>query len=322
MDNFNDNRESEDNNDRTGNTTTATYTLGKIKQLIDLNGDSVNFEVYFTVKCNSDNDSFYMLVVDQATLDQDQPIQYKKVTNGGISGKVISDTNSYLNYFLILKADKECSVQVEITKRELDESEINIIPQEPIEDVETQQMKGMDQQLNQQLNQQLDQQLNQQLLTEQLDTSRRQFPQSSVNWKKIIIVCAIVGTGLGLYYYFTKVKKDKKESKMIEHDIISEMPSSRQKHSKSPYNGHSNQAKSIETKSIKTPNIPIFKSEGSEKSSSNKMSNYYKSFAKKVQPVKKQEITSIRSSDSSSSQQQVVASSLIERLKNARKNRK
>ena len=31
--------------------TKKTYTLGKIKQLIDLNGDSTNFELSFKVTC-------------------------------------------------------------------------------------------------------------------------------------------------------------------------------------------------------------------------------------------------------------------------------
>ena len=39
-----------DSPDKSSDKTTTSYNLSAFKQLIDLNGDSVNFEVFFTIK--------------------------------------------------------------------------------------------------------------------------------------------------------------------------------------------------------------------------------------------------------------------------------
>jgi hypothetical protein len=95
-----------------------TYTLGKIKKLVDLNGDTVNFDINFRVK-SKNNQPFEMLVVDQTTLDSNPNIEYKKVVNGEISGNLVHDKNIYQNYFLILKSENPCECEVEIQKKEL-----------------------------------------------------------------------------------------------------------------------------------------------------------------------------------------------------------
>jgi hypothetical protein len=97
-----------------------TYSVSKVKQLIDLNGDSVNFEVSFKVSSRN-KEPFDILVVDQATLDSDPNLQYKSVTNGVISGKVRKDKNVYQNHFIILKANNPCECDVEIQMNELPE---------------------------------------------------------------------------------------------------------------------------------------------------------------------------------------------------------
>ena len=96
-----------------------TYSVSKVKQLIDLNGDSVNFELKFTVK-SRDNSPFDISVVDQDTLDSNSELKYRNVTNGSISGQLKQDKNVYQNHFLILKADSPCECDVEIEKTELD----------------------------------------------------------------------------------------------------------------------------------------------------------------------------------------------------------
>jgi len=98
-------------------TTKKTYTLGKIKQLIDLNGDSTNFDLQFKVTCHDDT-PFNLLVVDQTTLDNTPELQYKEA-NKTISGNIVADKNIYQNYFLILKSEKTCTVDVELIKKEL-----------------------------------------------------------------------------------------------------------------------------------------------------------------------------------------------------------
>ena len=45
-----------------------TYTLDKIRQLIDLNGDSTNFDISFKVTSRN-GEVFDIVVVDQTTLD-------------------------------------------------------------------------------------------------------------------------------------------------------------------------------------------------------------------------------------------------------------
>ena len=94
-----------------------TYTVNRHRQLVDLNGDSKNFDLTFT--CTSkDGAPFEILVVDQATLDSTPTLQYKKA-NGTISGNIVADKNVYQNYFLVLKADKPCQVTVKTIKKEI-----------------------------------------------------------------------------------------------------------------------------------------------------------------------------------------------------------
>jgi hypothetical protein len=99
-------------------TTKKTYSVGKVKQLIDLNGDSVNFNTTFKVTSHN-NQPFDLVVVDQTHLDNTQNLEYKNVDNGHISGSVKQDKNVYQNYFLVLKADNPCECDVEINKEDL-----------------------------------------------------------------------------------------------------------------------------------------------------------------------------------------------------------
>jgi hypothetical protein len=103
-----------------------TYTVNKHRQLVDLNGDSINFDLTFT--CTSkDNAPFDVLVVDQATLDATPTLQYKKA-NGTISGNIVADKNIYQNYFLVLKAGKPCEVTVKTIKKDIPPS----VPKPPV----------------------------------------------------------------------------------------------------------------------------------------------------------------------------------------------
>ena len=94
-----------------------TYTIGSVQQLIDLNGDTTNFDCTFNVTSHN-KEHFEVLVVDQKTLDSGKDIEYRKV-EGDISGNIIQDKDVYDNYYLILKCDKPCKVDVEITKKEI-----------------------------------------------------------------------------------------------------------------------------------------------------------------------------------------------------------
>jgi hypothetical protein len=155
-----------------------TYILSKVKQLIDLNGDSINFDISFTVNCQDDT-PFKLLVVDQTTLDNSEELEYKEQTNT-ISGNIIADKNVYQNYFLILKAEKECKVDVEITKKEL--------PITPTAENETIENKQLQQQEN------------------------------SIDWKKIMLIAVSVCILLLLWYLYNK-KSSQNNIKIDSHSV-------------------------------------------------------------------------------------------------------
>ena len=91
-------------------TTTTTLNLSNIKQLVDLNGDKVNFELNFKVE-STDGSDFDALVVTQEILDSGSEINYQKA-NGMISGTIISDKGEYQSYLLLLKSDTPTEVIV------------------------------------------------------------------------------------------------------------------------------------------------------------------------------------------------------------------
>lgn len=94
-----------------------TYRLSKVNQLIDLNGELINFETTFRAK-SKNGEPFELLVIDQATLDNTQNVEFKKIP-GEISGTVRQDKNVYQNYSLILRADPPCDCDVEVNTREI-----------------------------------------------------------------------------------------------------------------------------------------------------------------------------------------------------------
>jgi len=95
-------------------TSSAKYTLTHIKQLIELNGDIVNFNLTFTVKSNN-KEPFYLVAVDQSLLDSEENLDYKLVDTGIISGNIISDNNIHNNFYLVLKSKDNNKVNVDVT---------------------------------------------------------------------------------------------------------------------------------------------------------------------------------------------------------------
>lgn len=107
--------------------TKNTYLLNKIKQLVELNGESVNYKLNFRVT-SKNKQPFEALVVSQADLDKSATLEYQKVTDGEIGADINNNNNIYQSYFLILKADQPCEVDVEITKEELPRTETYVPP--------------------------------------------------------------------------------------------------------------------------------------------------------------------------------------------------
>jgi hypothetical protein len=143
------------------------YTLGKIKQLVDLNEDITNFDLTFSVTSQA-GEEFDAVVVNQTRLDNDENIQYEKAP-GTISGRISNDKGVYQNYFLLLKSEAPLQVDVVI--------DLNEIPKS----VET---------VNQSI--------------PPLIPPRK---QSSINWKTMLIFIVMVGGLAMLYYYYTNNKK-------------------------------------------------------------------------------------------------------------------
>lgn len=148
--------------------------LSKIRQLIDLNGNSVNFEVDYRVVSDSKK-PFEIAIVSQTQLDRMPVLPYKKV-NGVDQGTFSYNKGEYQNYFMVLKSDQGNSVNIEINKKELKSQPNNFPPQYPREPTSP--------------------------------SSSSSSPSSS--WKIwAIIGVVIVGGGIIAWLYFSQKKKDK-----------------------------------------------------------------------------------------------------------------
>jgi len=98
-----------------------TYNINTTQQLIDLNQDSKNFKLTFECKSLDPSDKYQILVLSQSQLDtQDSNnLPYKQVSHF-ISGNITSDQDIYQNYFLIIRSDKNCKVEVTIDKTDIE----------------------------------------------------------------------------------------------------------------------------------------------------------------------------------------------------------
>lgn len=99
--------------------TTNSYSISKIKKLIGLNHDMINFKVQFDIK-SDDGSSFQMLVLDQNSMDNVDisSMEYKNV-EGSISGEVIANKNVRQNYYIVLRSDVPTSVNVRLQTTQL-----------------------------------------------------------------------------------------------------------------------------------------------------------------------------------------------------------
>ena len=100
------------------------YKINSHNQLIDLNGDSINFELSFDIQSVNNNEQFEILVVDQNTLDNNENFtkteEYKKSINGKMNGSVKSDNNKYQNFFIIIRSKNEQEVEITINKKDIE----------------------------------------------------------------------------------------------------------------------------------------------------------------------------------------------------------
>ena len=171
-----------------------TYNVSKQKQLIDLNGNLVNFELEF-IAHSKNGEPFEILVVDQAILDSQNTIPYKQAVDGKISGNIVADKNIYQNYFLIIRAENDCEVNVTINKKELPmvEQPQQYHPIYPPQQENYQPPQSM--------------QPPQPMQSQPIQNNKK-----SSNLKFYLIIGFIV-IGLGVAYYFFYYKKNKDKNK-------------------------------------------------------------------------------------------------------------
>lgn len=164
-------------------TNRQTYQIGKIKKLIDLNGETINFDIIFRV-ASRNKEPFDLLVVDQTTLDNNPNLEYKKVENGAISGNIVQDKNVYQNYFLILKAENPCECDVEIVKKELPKTPTPLPQQQmPV-----------------------------------ATTKNGKKSSDGFNWVKILLIVGTIAVlGIGLYLYS---KNGKKQEATVKQEVV------------------------------------------------------------------------------------------------------
>ena len=108
---------------------TKTYNINSIQQLIDLNQDSKNFKLTFDCKSHDVNDKYEILVLSQSQLDTEDAnnLPFKQVSHT-ISGDIKADKDIYQNYFMAIRSNKNCKVDITLHKEEI---EPNIIQQSP-----------------------------------------------------------------------------------------------------------------------------------------------------------------------------------------------
>ncbi len=178
-------------------TSVKTYSVSNKIQLIDINHDMINFKVEFVL---SSDKPFYALIVDQDTLDNTeiQNIEFRYVENN-ISGEVVSDKNTYQNYYVVLRSDTPTEVRVQLITTPLPEyleQEEDQYPQQP--------------QQPQKQHPQSSQQTQQPRLEETVKTDKTDNA-SMLSFKNIVLLILIIAVLLGLYYYYSKKSSASKD---------------------------------------------------------------------------------------------------------------
>jgi hypothetical protein len=94
--------------------------LERRHQLIDLNKEYVNFEIFFECRAVDASKDFEMLVINQEQLNTVDlsNLAMKKTRGGYISGNIVADEDKYQNYFLVIRSlSEEEKVEVDLDIR-------------------------------------------------------------------------------------------------------------------------------------------------------------------------------------------------------------
>lgn len=104
----------------------TSYTIGKTRQIIDLNLTKgrvmENFEMSFEVRRVSDGGEFYGVIMDQESVDSTDPITFQPSNNGILTGQMTWNQGIKKKFYLVLYADDPVNVTVSIDITELQPS--------------------------------------------------------------------------------------------------------------------------------------------------------------------------------------------------------
>jgi hypothetical protein len=199
-----------------------TLDLNNIKQIVDINGEMINFTADFQI-ISKNNVPFQLCIMDQTSLDNGDKIEYKNV-NGSISGNVKNDKNIYQNFFLLLKTDqKNCSCDITIDLNETQpQTETSSPPQIP----------------------------------DKLQEDKSSPSDSSCNiWKILKIVAIVAIIGVGIYYgYKYYIKKEPNTVTTKQNNIPPPSPANQDK----DFNFSDNFSSVGLSPSVKSPIKPSF----------------------------------------------------------------
>ena len=99
------------------------------QQLVDINGDAVNFNAECKVTSDSDQE-FEMVITNQEFLDSGNELQFHKAKKE-ISGNFTSDKNIYQNHYMVLKSTSPMNVRVEVNIEPLPMKNLNPVIESP-----------------------------------------------------------------------------------------------------------------------------------------------------------------------------------------------
>lgn len=182
--------------------------LSPIKQLIDLNGEKVNFDLNFEVK-TIDNSPFEALVVTQSILDSGEEIKYKNVSEGIITGNIVADKGIYDNYFILLRAKKEVDCEVNINIKDINQNLENqkrvVLP-----------IQNKNQNQNQLEMNKKNQNMQQ---IENQPQNKISKKNNKINWKLIITIFILILGSFLLWYFYKNSSKSFFAKNIVNTDV-------------------------------------------------------------------------------------------------------
>lgn len=95
--------------------TNETLLISNNKKILHLNNDVINFKLNFKVVGES---PFFAVICDQDQLDNGN-IEFKSIDDGFFSGEMVSNNNIHKNYFIVLRADNDVNVSINLDLQEL-----------------------------------------------------------------------------------------------------------------------------------------------------------------------------------------------------------